>query len=305
MAAPAAIAAGEDHLLERPVRSGRIPRWVGVVFPAAVLGGAALAVMHAVNQSWLDIVVLIGGAAALGLVTGFIARRSLKGRSRLVRWIVALGALIVGFCVAGLVSGGRIGLRPLLLPLQTFRWSEIAQLAVGGVAAWLAVRAFSSPRVPAPAEPVPDPGPPAWGFTYHPTVTETQPIRARRGSRARGMPESALRPATVRVQTSAPFGAVRRRLHRLRAGLARAAAWRPALGLRPARPGKAPIRFTGAAEDRCPYCLDIVAEHDPRGVTTCPICHTRHHAECWAVTGTCQMPHLYEGSPSARTGAAR
>jgi hypothetical protein len=23
----------------------------------------------------------------------------------------------------------------------------------------------------------------------------------------------------------------------------------------------------------------------------CQICHTLHHADCWAITGTCQVPH--------------
>jgi len=89
------------------------------------------------------------------------------------------------------------------------------------------------------------------------------------------------------------------------ARLTRAVAWRPGLGFQLARRKPSPIRFTGSGEDRCPYCLDVVMENDRRGVTTCPVCHTRHHAECWAVTGTCQMPHLYEGRQATRTGAPR
>jgi transposase len=34
-----------------------------------------------------------------------------------------------------------------------------------------------------------------------------------------------------------------------------------------------------------------VTARDPRGEVTCPVCHTRHHADCWAVTGVCQVPH--------------
>jgi hypothetical protein len=26
-------------------------------------------------------------------------------------------------------------------------------------------------------------------------------------------------------------------------------------------------------------------------VKVCPVCKTRHHADCWSVTGTCQVPH--------------
>ena len=59
---------------------------------------------------------------------------------------------------------------------------------------------------------------------------------------------------------------------------------------------KAPttVRFTSSVEHRCPFCLEIVKKKDPRGVKVCPICHTHHHADCWAVTGTCQVPHIHE-----------
>jgi len=51
------------------------------------------------------------------------------------------------------------------------------------------------------------------------------------------------------------------------------------------------VRFSGAVEHRCPYCLEEVLVNDPRGVRICPVCATRHHRDCWNVTGTCQVPH--------------
>jgi len=45
-------------------------------------------------------------------------------------------------------------------------------------------------------------------------------------------------------------------------------------------------------EHRCPYCLDEVKRNDPRGVKKCEVCNTLHHADCWAITGMCQVPHL-------------
>jgi hypothetical protein len=72
------------------------------------------------------------------------------------------------------------------------------------------------------------------------------------------------------------------------------------LGTRPlivrptsARNESAEIHLLGEIEHRCPFCLEIVEENDPRGVKICKICHTRHHADCWDVTGTCQVPHHY------------
>ncbi len=51
------------------------------------------------------------------------------------------------------------------------------------------------------------------------------------------------------------------------------------------------VHLAGVVEHRCPYCLEVVEKNDQRGVRVCPVCGTRHHADCWAVTGTCQVPH--------------
>ena len=51
-------------------------------------------------------------------------------------------------------------------------------------------------------------------------------------------------------------------------------------------------RIMRVVEDRCPYCLDVVKRNDPRGIQVCEVCGTPHHADCWAITGKCQVPHL-------------
>ena len=55
----------------------------------------------------------------------------------------------------------------------------------------------------------------------------------------------------------------------------------------------AEIRLTGAEKYKCPYCLQPIEARDPRGVVVCPICHTRHHKDCWDITGMCQVPHYH------------
>lgn len=57
--------------------------------------------------------------------------------------------------------------------------------------------------------------------------------------------------------------------------------------------GDGEIKFSGEIEHRCPFCLETVEKNGPRGVKICKICHTYHHADCWEVTGTCQVPHHY------------
>ncbi len=55
---------------------------------------------------------------------------------------------------------------------------------------------------------------------------------------------------------------------------------------------KSHIQLAVVEEHRCPYCLDAVSRNDARGVKECDVCHTLHHADCWAITGFCQVPHL-------------
>jgi hypothetical protein len=55
---------------------------------------------------------------------------------------------------------------------------------------------------------------------------------------------------------------------------------------------KPQLQISVFEEHRCPYCLDDVKRNDPRGVKECEVCHSLHHADCWAITGMCQVPHL-------------
>jgi hypothetical protein len=53
------------------------------------------------------------------------------------------------------------------------------------------------------------------------------------------------------------------------------------------------VRLVGEEEHRCPFCLELVEPDDARGIVECSICHTQHHADCWEITGACQVPHYH------------
>ena len=55
---------------------------------------------------------------------------------------------------------------------------------------------------------------------------------------------------------------------------------------------KPKLLLSNQVEHRCPYCLELVEPGDLRGVMECEICHTLHHADCWAIAGACQVPHF-------------
>jgi len=296
------------------------PRWVGVVFPIALLGAAAILALQAANRVWLPITVTVGAAAGLGLVAGFSARWSVRSRSHVIQWSVAMGGLTVGLLAASLFSNGAFGVGPLYPLRQEIDWIDVAQLSLGALAAWLALRGYSRPRS---AQAANEEGPGArrestsergltpWLLPDSREVEETRPLRARRRPAAPPVLAHQRRPAAasaVRVRTGearSAGGPLRTGYHRLKARLAQAAAWRPRLGFLSHRRADTPIRFTGPGEDRCPYCLDVIDPKDKRGVKTCPACHTPHHADCWSVTGMCQMPHLYGEAHATRPGATR
>lgn len=150
------------------------------------------------------------------------------------------------------------------------------------------------PRAAAPASPAA-----AWGST-------AAKLRSYLGSRARTLRASLSRWArpgvarrTGRRETAPPPD---RDLRRLIWPEARPQTTPPAPPPKSAPPSAASgaarsrtegVRLVGEEEHRCPFCLEIVEPGDPRGTVECPICHTRHHADCWSVTGICQVPHYH------------
>ena len=287
-------------------RSPRLPRWLGVVFPLAVLTALGMAYTAAVNRTLHPTAVQAGGATAIGLAAGALTRRSASGRSLILQWWIALAAATVGLLLAGLITGGSSGVAAPLGNSVEARLADLAWLALAGVGAFLALRA----RRPRPIRP-PRPtlrqradalvvdlrlrwqrlSPATWWRRHRLGIMQTRP---------RTSTQTAASPARRRVLA----GRSGNRVKAKPAKPSRARTARPAVraARRAARRG---IRFTGTEEARCPYCLEPVQPNDPRGSMVCPVCHTRHHADCWAVTGVCQMPHLYVEAPVGRQGANR
>jgi len=265
-----------------PLRRARLPRWLGIVFPALVAVAAGFAAVFSLDRSAIPVAVVLATPLGLGLAAGAVARWSMPGRSTAVRWLVAMAAITVGLLTVGLLTGGAAGVLPRA-GVGAAQWAEIGELAAGGIMAGLALTAWRRPALAfeaeaAPALPIaPAPAPVPAPEAVRTTASSTP--------RASAGPAQRLRRA---------WDGMRRRL-RPEPGprLVTAPAARPSLR----RGGRSDIRLTGAEEHRCPYCLSPVTTADPRGVVICPVCHTPHHADCWAITGTCQVPHAY-GSPS-------
>ncbi len=105
-------------------------------------------------------------------------------------------------------------------------------------------------------------------------------------------PEPAPKPAAaeVPVAESAPAKKIRTDAPKKES---RPANGRPGGLFRFLRRNNNSVKFVGSEQPKCPYCLQAIAPNDPRGIVTCPICKTKHHKDCWDITGMCQVPHFH------------
>jgi hypothetical protein len=255
--------------------------------------------------------------AWLGLAAGMSARGLLHTSPALLRlfcaWVTLLGCLFL----SNQLTYGYVGVHASLNPKPIMDWVGLLQMLFSASIAWLALFAQRKPRVRVTPvkQPASSASPPL------PKVhlpKKTRPVK---------LDNSVTNPNPISPTLSRPLPWQPRlkdlgeslRLWRRRAGQAAShsrqkagALWKrsqQALRLR-IRPSSPQVRFpsprlrapakpitpalvhlVGEEEHRCPYCLELVEPNDPRGITICPECHTYHHADCWAVTGACQVPH--------------
>jgi hypothetical protein len=294
-----AVAAPRPH-------SRRLPRWLGVIVPLSLLTALSLAYTAAVNRTLHPAVVQAAGAAALGMVAGALTRRYAAGRPLFTQWWISLAAATLGLLLGGLVSGGASGIAAPLLASPAPRIAELAWLSIAGLGAWLALR-YRRPRSVRT---------PRAGLRQRVQATR-QDLRDwwQRASPASRWRRHRLgeRPTQPRLAAATAAAAPRRSSRGVTTPGTRSAKGASTKTSRPRttrtagratrRAARRAIRFTGSEEARCPYCLEPVRPNDPRGSKVCPVCHTRHHADCWAVTGVCQMPHLYVDATAGRQGA--
>lgn len=256
---------------------------------------------------------------SLGLVAGFGSRFVLQKQDLFIRSLAAILLAFLGMLMIGYFTLWVLGVGPLaldgkvinqlqrisfernpfdqiasmnirlgkLLDLSKLDWADPIHMAISLLMAGLSLDAWS--RTPA-REPV----------ESAPVVPHAAPVRRRRratastasNDRARvhlpGSWLARLRPSSMPQPRTRSNGRSWPPLT-TDAKIAREPVVRPK---RRRSRRKPKIQFAVVEEHRCPYCLDAVTRTDPRGVKECEVCHTLHHADCWAITGVCQVPHL-------------
>lgn len=256
----------------------------------------------------------------LGLISGFGSRFVFHKKNLYIRSLVAIPLTLIGMLMLGNLTHWVLGVGPITLDSKltnqihriTFErslfdqlhalkidwhtlfnftklnWADPVHLALSMLMAGLALDAWTKTSVSEPVELTPLPA----------SAVATPARRSRRASspstgRSRvHLPESwfpRLRPSPTPQRRTRSTNRSRRSVQP-EARILKNPVVPPPKRKRSRRKPK--IQFALVEEHRCPYCLDVVTHNDPRGVKECEVCHTLHHAECWAITGVCQVPHL-------------
>ncbi len=233
----------------------------------------------------------------VGLLAGFSARRFLIGHTRFLQLLAALISIALSLASLYILSAGFLGIDLFFRSNTRPDWQGLIQLGLAALGSLLVINAFRTSPAPqevhtAPAAAAPQPRReikpwlPKFSFPAlkksDPKVTKIAPVKKERVSTKKPSTTLAIQKKAAKPQKLA---------------VAAAAAPKPKTK-KPSRKAKKnakpEIKFVGKEEHTCPYCLDPVEDHDPRGVKICSICKTRHHADCWGITGACQIPHSNE-----------
>lgn len=290
---------------------------------SGVIAALTIPFLFLANSIFQPVVLRWTALAWLGLAAGLAVRGLLRRYPVLLQILSAAMTLFFCLGLSGALTYGYIGFRPIFRTNLALDWMSILQNLFSGAIACLALFAQRKPRVkvapvkpPASSEPLTLPGERVSERGKQPKpaprkkrVTDTQLASSSASSIISWHPE--LKQLTRRFRKWQRQANQTVSYSRIKAGrfLERS---RQVLRLRfnppsrkvsfssvrlrvPVKPAAQPvIHLVGAEEHRCPYCLELVEPNDPRGIMICPVCHTYHHADCWAVTGVCQVPHHHE-----------
>jgi hypothetical protein len=221
----------------------------------------------------------------LALSAGLGARLAFYNRNWLIRFAAATISFILSLVALGYLTNWKMGINPIAiwtnklnwLDFIRLNWIEVAQL-LGGI-----VVIFMSLRI--------------WWRGSH--VLTSSPGRSRSANSYTSSPRRSLPTENVISQPRRGAGlkiAQHERASTFVSSVSDKLFFRhSSKSVLPRRKRlfqrKPNLQISVYEEHRCPYCLEDVKRNDPRGVKECDVCHTLHHADCWNITGMCQVPH--------------
>jgi hypothetical protein len=263
---------------------------VTLLFVIGIAGFMALFQVYQKNLSsfWMTVFAIM----SIGLASGAGSRITFYQWSVFMRFFVVSLALPLGLFLLGVFTNWQMGIGPLnpwargIIPQD-----ELIQLGGAFLVAIICLEAWRKPR--AKIERVAEMQNSSRSREM-PVIPVMQSVQPRQQTHAQEnlnlQPRARAAPPRLKFM-KAPKSRSRTRPRAEKLILSHTA--------QPARPKrkrlfnrKPNLQISLYEEHRCPFCLEDVKQNDPRGVKKCEVCNTLHHADCWAITGFCQVPHL-------------
>ena len=262
-----------------PIRSS-LPRRIIILFLQAIISGLVIAIMFNEGYPLAYLFMIFFDASAISLVSGFGARIIL--RERRIGWqlLASLAAMFSGLFVLGIATNWKYGLGPLSFKPGRFDWGGLIQIITGTLTVTMSLFAWRKPN------------------SIHLPVQNLQPTQPNlasiRTSDQTNQPPQVMttknKISTASKKTGLASSLKSTRLTNKRKP-AKAHSEKSTTAKSRKKSRKTDVQVSSNEKFRCPYCLEPVLPNDPRGIVECKICHTPHHADCWAITGVCQVPH--------------
>jgi len=307
----------EKVIMEKMINSisGKI---ILVILTTVVLSGI-IPFLFLVNQTILPWALKWTAIAMVGIVAGLSSRSLLKDSSITLKFLASVIAVFQSLWILGYLSQGYIGIELPRNPNAGIDWVGLGQLGFGSSVSFIVLKAWQITLHPVKKRHNPIKKQPRLQKTKVSKTKRNPPVKINKTTRKRIMKShrivdkrrvsqpplflylpsqfKRLKEKTYSLWVNSQSTWMRSeekfnsRYRKTKLQLTNLPVKIPSMKT---EKQKKEIQIVGEEEHRCPYCLELVDQNDSHGVVECPICHTLHHADCWAVTGTCQVPHLFE-----------
>jgi ribosomal protein L37AE/L43A len=259
--------------------SGFIRRLIGcMLFVFGVAGLMAALHRYQVNLEpfWMTVFSIL----MIGVAVGATPRANFYAWSGFIQFLTILILLPLGLFTLGFFTNWQMGIGPLEPWLDgRIDQDQLIQLGASFLIAAITLEAWrgkSSVSISNERHPV-------RGGEIEAMPFVVQPSRSSRTSNGRYS-------STPKIQPFLRF--MKAPKSRVKNSSVRSVQPKSRFGFRQLFKHKPNIQVSLYEAHRCPYCLEEVKQNDPRGVKRCEVCNALHHADCWEVTGVCQVPHL-------------
>ena len=267
-----------------PIKRSDLPHKLALLFLMVISTGLGIAILFRDGYPLAYLFMIFFDSALLGLVTGLGARFILKNRGVGLSLLATLAALTTGLFVLGISTSWKYGLGPLTFKPGHFDWSGLIQMVNGVLTATMSMFAWRQPtQFTAPIQDLEPSLPEPVNIGIQVLSTQPEQVKVQKTHSANSGKKQELMTGSRPIERTKSRNTSKSKADTIPV--------KPASSKPKRRLLKPDVQFSTNVEFRCPYCLDPVLTDDPRGIVECKICHTLHHADCWAITGFCQVPH--------------